>query len=81
MTSSDVCQKAETSVVLVVCFSQPPELRWLPNIDTGEPQFQEPYGSIQKYMEGYSMHVCDIIIGMTHLLCKHAAMQHYYEGM
>jgi hypothetical protein len=53
MTVSDICQNAKIIVVLVVCFSWQPELRWLPHIDIGEPPFQEPhaYGCIQKYME------------------------------
>jgi hypothetical protein len=50
MTLSDNCQKAKTIVVLVVCFSRP-NLRRLPHIEVGEPLFQEPYGSIQKYMD------------------------------
>jgi hypothetical protein len=41
MTLSDICQKAKTIVVLVVCFSQP-NLRRLPHIEVGKPPFQEP---------------------------------------
>jgi hypothetical protein len=55
--TSDISQKAKTIVVLVVCFSRQPELRWLPLhcIDNiGEPPFQEPYGSIQKYVKEYN---------------------------
>jgi hypothetical protein len=52
MTLLDICQKAKIIVVLVVCFSRQPELRWLPpHIDIGEPLFKEPYGFIQKYIE------------------------------
>jgi hypothetical protein len=32
-----ICQAAKTIVVLVVCFSQRPELRWLPHMDEREP--------------------------------------------
>jgi hypothetical protein len=54
--TSDISQKAKTIVVLVLCFSRQPELRWLPLhcIDIGKPPFQEPYGSIQKYVKEYN---------------------------
>jgi hypothetical protein len=32
-----ICLAAKTFVVLVVCFSQRPELRWLPHMDEREP--------------------------------------------
>jgi hypothetical protein len=53
MKFSDICQEAKTIVVLVVCASQGSDLRWLPHIDIGEPQFQEPYGCIWKHSEEY----------------------------
>jgi hypothetical protein len=39
MVLSHICQKAKTNVVLVVCCSQQPELRWLPRMDIGNPPF------------------------------------------
>jgi hypothetical protein len=51
MILSDICQKSKTIMVLVVCFSQPPELKWLPHTYKSEPLLKEPYGSMQKYME------------------------------
>jgi hypothetical protein len=56
MTLSDTCPKVKTVVVVVVCFSRQPELRWFPHIDIREPSFQRPYyGYIQKHMEEYNM--------------------------
>jgi hypothetical protein len=43
MALSYICQKAETIVVLVVCFSQRPELRWLPHMDIGRLPLTGPY--------------------------------------
>jgi hypothetical protein len=53
MALSYICQKAKTIVVLVVCFSQPPELRWLPHMDKGRPPLTGPYGPLQVHTEDY----------------------------
>jgi hypothetical protein len=53
MTLTDICQIAKTFVVLVVCFSRRPELRWLPGIDIREPPFQEAWGIWEKIMDEY----------------------------
>jgi hypothetical protein len=54
MTLSYICQKAKTIVVLVVCCSQRPELRWLPHIDIGNPPFRAPFGARQVHTEDSS---------------------------
>jgi hypothetical protein len=43
MALSYICQKAKTNVVLVGCFSQQHELRWLPYMDIGRPPLIVPY--------------------------------------
>jgi hypothetical protein len=47
MVLSYICQKTKTIVVLVVSFSQRPELRWLPYMDIGSPPQTGPYGPVQ----------------------------------
>jgi hypothetical protein len=59
MTSSDISQEGKTIVVLLVCF--PAILTWFPHIDIGEPPFQEPDGSIQKYMQDCCMFLAKYI--------------------
>jgi hypothetical protein len=49
MISSDICQKAKTIVVLVVCVSRRLEPRWHPRMDIGKPSFEKPNGYCQKY--------------------------------
>jgi hypothetical protein len=49
------CQKAKTIVVLVVCCSQRPELRWLPHMDVGNPPFRAPFGARQVHTEEYTL--------------------------
>jgi hypothetical protein len=51
MTSSDICKKAKTIVLLAVCVFWQSELRWLPYEDIGKPPLQEPNDSRKKYME------------------------------
>jgi hypothetical protein len=51
MALSCICQKAKTNVVLVVCCSQRPKLRWLPHTDKGNPQIQAPFGARQVHTE------------------------------
>jgi hypothetical protein len=51
MALSYICQKAKTIVVLVVCFSQRPELRWLPHMDIGRPPQTGPYGPVTEHTE------------------------------
>jgi hypothetical protein len=53
MAFSYICQKAKTIVVLVVCCSQQPELRWLPHMDIGNPTFRAPFGARQVHTEEY----------------------------
>jgi hypothetical protein len=53
MVLSYICQKAKTIVVLVVCCSQRPELRWLPHMDIGNPPFGAPFGACQVHTEEY----------------------------
>jgi hypothetical protein len=56
MTLSDACPKGKTIVVVAVCFSWQPKLRWLLHIDIREPSFQKPYyGYIQMHMEACNM--------------------------
>jgi hypothetical protein len=52
---SYICQKAKTIVVLVVCCSQRPKLRWLPHMDIGNPLFRAPFGAHQVHTEEYHM--------------------------
>jgi hypothetical protein len=47
---SYIYQKAKTIVVLVVCCSQRPELRWLPHMDIGYPPFRTLYGALARYI-------------------------------
>jgi hypothetical protein len=54
MALSYICQKAKTIVVLVVCGSQRPELRWLTHMDIGNPPFRTPFGAPQVHMEDYN---------------------------
>jgi hypothetical protein len=42
MTLSDICQKAKTVVVLVVCFSRRCELRWHPHMDGVHSGLEDP---------------------------------------
>jgi hypothetical protein len=45
MTLSDVCQKAKTIVILVVCLPWPLEHKSHPHMGIGRPPFEEPYGA------------------------------------
>jgi hypothetical protein len=54
MASSYICQKAKTIVVLVVCCSQRPKLRWLPHMDIGNPPFRTPFGVRQVNTEEHN---------------------------
>jgi hypothetical protein len=47
MALSYICQRAKTAVVLVVCCSQRPELRWLLHMNIGNPSFRAPFGARQ----------------------------------
>jgi hypothetical protein len=51
MAFSYICQKAKTIVVLVVCCSPQPKLRWLPHMDIGNPTFRAPFGARQVHTE------------------------------
>jgi hypothetical protein len=51
MGSSYICQKAKTTVVLVVCCAQRPEIRWLPHMQIGNPTFRAPFGGRQVHTE------------------------------
>jgi hypothetical protein len=53
MASSYICQIAKTILVLVVCCSQRPELRWLPHMEIGKPTFRAPFGARQVHTEEY----------------------------
>jgi hypothetical protein len=55
MALSYICQKAKTIVVLVVCCSQRPELRWLPHLDRGNPPVRAPFGARQVHTEEYKV--------------------------
>jgi hypothetical protein len=58
MALSYICQRAKTTVVLVVCCSQQPEIRWLPHMDIGNPPFRAPFGARQVHKEDLNlMHV------------------------
>jgi hypothetical protein len=58
MALSYICQKAKTIVVLVVCCSQRPELRWLPHMDVGNPPFRTPFGACQVHTEELLLYYC-----------------------
>jgi hypothetical protein len=65
MALSYICQKAKTIVVLVVCCSQLPELRWLPHMNIGNPPFPTPFGArriVLVHMEEYYYIIYYIII-------------------
>jgi hypothetical protein len=53
MAVSYICKKAKTIVILVECFSQRPELRWLNHIDKGNPPIRTPYGAPLVHTEEY----------------------------
>jgi hypothetical protein len=53
LTLSDVCQKARTVVVLVVCLSRRRELGWLHHIDIDDRLVQEAFGARKMNMEEY----------------------------
>jgi hypothetical protein len=62
MTSSDICQKFKTIVLLAVCVFWRSELRWLPHEDIGKPPLREPSGSRQKYVMEHNNPIVIIII-------------------
>jgi hypothetical protein len=53
MPLSYIWQKAQTIVVLEICFSPGPELRWLPHMDLGNPPFRTPCGAPQVHTKDY----------------------------
>jgi hypothetical protein len=53
MTLSDVCQKANSLVILVVCLPWPLEPKSHPHMGIGRPLLEEPYGSPGVHTEEY----------------------------
>jgi hypothetical protein len=62
-------------VILVVCFSQPPELRWLPHMDIGNPLFWTAHGAPLVHTEEKHILYTTILSSQnTHSIPGHSAI-------
>jgi hypothetical protein len=77
MALSDVCQKAKTIVMLVVCLPWPLEHKSHPHMGIGRPPVEEPYGSSGVHTE--DDYVVYIIICIV-LECQTLKTEHMYSG-
>jgi hypothetical protein len=69
MALSEVCQKAKTIVILVVCLPWPSEHKSHPHMGIGRPPFEEPYGSAGVHTEDYYFD-CIILLLLLLLLLE-----------
>jgi hypothetical protein len=53
MTLTDICEKANTIVILVVCLPWPLAHKLLPHMGIGRPPSEEPYGCLGVHTEDY----------------------------